>query len=564
MMVTTDKLNCNILADLLIAHGVKLAIASPGSRNAPLLVALTRRREIRTEIVIDERSAGFIALGAAIETGEPVALCCTSGSAVLNYAPAVAEAYYRGVPLIVVSADRPLEWIDQDDSQTIRQPGALECIVKTTTDIPPDLGTESARWMATREINDAIAIAMTPRRGPVHINIRIDAPLGQQCNYKSHRDIAIKSTALMPAVSQEVIEEAAHLICNNERVMIIAGFMSPDAGLSRSLEIIGRLPGVTILTETIANLHSDSFVSAIDLALNQATRAADPSLYHPSLVITLGGALVSRKIKEFLRNVPSLSHWHIGVTDHFVDCFRHLCVSVKTDPAVFFKHLADRISTATAVNSSFRHLWMDAFRRGIDFQERKIATEGWTDMKAFHTLLSALPADSHLHFSNGTPIRYSQLMGYIPFARVDCNRGVSGIDGCTSTALGSSFVSPHGIILISGDMSFQYDLSALSSTLLSPRLKMIVTMNSGGGIFRFIESTSRLPEREDFFSRCMNLPLKAIAHAYGIRYFHAAEENELKRVLPEFIAENSRPVILAIDTPAEESAASLRNYFESR
>ena len=563
-MVTTDKLNCNILVDLLIAHGVKLAIASPGSRNAPLLVALSRRCEIRTEMVIDERSAGFIALGAAIESGEPVALCCTSGSAVLNYAPAVAEAYYRGVPLIVVSADRPVEWIDQDDSQTIRQPGALYRIVKTTTDIPPALDSESAKWMATREINDAIAIALSPRRGPVHINIRIDAPLGQQGDYTVGQVAAIRSTAMMPAVSEDVISEAARMICSSERVMIIAGFMAPDAGLSRSLEQISRLPGVTVLTETIANLHSDSFVSAIDLALNQAMRADDPSIYHPSLVITLGGALVSRKIKEFLRNGPNLNHWHVGVTDHFVDCFRHLSVSVKTSPSVFFSRLADKLSSSISVKSTFGHLWMDAFKRGIDFQERKISSEGWTDMKAFYTLLSSLPADSHLHFSNGTPIRYSQLMGYIPFARVECNRGVSGIDGCTSTALGASFVSPDGVILISGDMSFQYDISALSSTLLSPRLKMIVTMNSGGGIFRFIESTSRLPEREDFFSRCMNLPIKEIAEAYGIRYFRAGNEKELKQSLPEFLSEKSHAAALAIYTPAEESALSLRAYFESR
>ncbi|MDE6582034.1 MAG: 2-succinyl-5-enolpyruvyl-6-hydroxy-3-cyclohexene-1-carboxylic-acid synthase, partial [Duncaniella sp.] len=315
-MVTTDKLNCNILADLLIAHGVKLVIASPGSRNAPLLVALSRRPELRMEMVIDERSAAFIALGAAIESGQPVAVCCTSGTALLNYAPAVAEAYYRGIPLIVVSADRPREWIDQDDSQTIRQPRALAGIVKTETDIPAMLDHEPARWMARREINDAIAIALSPRRGPAHINIRIEAPLGNLGEYSPCSAQKIISTSVKPSVSDDVITEAAHLVATSPRVMIVAGFMAPDKELNGALDRIARLPGVAVLTETVANLHSESFISAIDLALNQTLRSGDADTYRPDIVITLGGALVSRKIKEFLRNTPSLIHWHVGVTAH--------------------------------------------------------------------------------------------------------------------------------------------------------------------------------------------------------------------------------------------------------
>lgn len=563
-MVTTDKLNCNILTDLLVAHGVKLVIASPGSRNAPLLVALSRRDELRMEMVVDERSAAFIALGAAIESGEPVAICCTSGSALLNYAPAVAEAFYRGIPLIVVSADRPPEWIDQDDSQTIRQPGALAGVVKTTADIPCRLTHESEKWMTVREINDALAIALSPRRGPVHINIRIDAPLGKLTDYNAGQSPVIMTSSVWPSVSDEVIREASLAVTSHRKIMIVAGFMAPDTELNESLQRLSKLPGVAVLTETVANLHSPDFISAIDLALNQALRDEDSSRFRPEMVITLGGALVSRKIKEFLRSTPSLIHWHVGIAEHYVDCFKHLSLAVKTSPSVFFGRLADDIEGRATVASDFGKIWRDAFRKGIEFQERKIAREGWADMKAFSTLLKSLPESSILHFSNGTPIRYSQLMGYLYFARVDCNRGVSGIDGCTSTALGASLVAPSDVILVSGDMSFQYDIAALSSRLLSSRLKMVVALNSGGGIFRFVESTSRLPEREEFFSRCMNLPLKELAEAYGIRYLQAGSDDELKNVLPIFLSESDRPVILGITTPAEESAESLRSYFESR
>ncbi len=564
-ILTTDKLSCNILADLLIAHGISLVIASPGSRNVPLLIALSRRKELKVEIVVDERSAAFIALGAAIRSGKPVAICCTSGSALLNYAPAVAEAYYRNVPLIVISADRPVEWIDQDDSQTIRQPGCLTNIVKSQCDIPSDLSYRPVYRMACREINDSLAIALSPSRGPVHINIRIDAPLNRETEYEAGSAPVIRTTGLHPSVSEVVINEAAETISFTPKVLIVAGFMSPDKTLNDALERIVKLSGAVVLTETIANLYSPVFIPAIDLTLNQILHSGEEYRYKPLLVITMGGALVSRKIKEFLRSLDDVTHWHVGEREHFVDCFMNLDLAVKTSPATFFSKVADVLDSADKVSSpEFLSIWHAAYASGLIHMKERLSTESWTDMKAFDILLDNLPDDSEIHFSNGTPIRYSQLFGFRHFARVECNRGVSGIDGCTSTALGASLASGRNIILISGDMSFQYDLAALSSRLLSPRLKMIVLNNSGGGIFRFISATSGLPERETFFSDCMNLPIKGIADAYGIKFIEAGNEAELRDAMPRFLEEKDKAVILSVNTPAVESAESLKLYFEAR
>jgi 2-succinyl-5-enolpyruvyl-6-hydroxy-3-cyclohexene-1-carboxylate synthase len=168
------------LATLLASHGVKRAVLSPGSRNVPLLVAVSKEPSIETEVVVDERSAAFMALGMASISGCPVALVCTSGTALLNYAPAVAEAYYRHIPLVVVSADRPHCWIDQDDSQTIRQQGALASIVKASYDISADAVTPDDDWYANRVINDALINATTGCKGPVHINMQINEPLGNR------------------------------------------------------------------------------------------------------------------------------------------------------------------------------------------------------------------------------------------------------------------------------------------------------------------------------------------------------------------------------------------------
>lgn len=559
-MVTTDKLNCNILARLLECHGIRQVVASPGSRNAPLLLALSSRESITMSMVVDERSAAFIALGMIRESRQPVAVVCTSGTALLNYAPAVAEAYYEGLPLIVVSADRPLEWIDQDDSQTIRQPGALANFVKTTCDIPARIPEKDDRWMAGRLINDTLLIAMRGRKGPVHINIRIDAPLGNTID-TDLQDFKLVKEAFTEQISPDEIAPYAGIMAATLRVMIIAGFMQHSPELSAILGKLSERNNVVVMTETVANVtRSGNIIPAIDLALCRLPR--EDAAYRPDLVITIGGALISRKIKEFIRDCNEIDHWHIGSSEHLVDCFRHLSLTINRDPVEVFKAINDGISMTPDVESDYCRRWKLLYDEALKSHKEYIGRVKWSDMKAFDMTLGFLHNyKPSLHFSNGTPIRYSQLFGYLEFPDAHCNRGVSGIDGSTSTALGASVLHEGTTVLLSGDMSFQYDLAALSSGLMSPRFKMIVIDNKGGGIFRFVKSTADIPGREHFFSDCMNLPLMKIAEAYGLSYFEASDEAELSNALPQFMEEQERPVLLAVHTPAEYSAEILKSYF---
>ncbi|MCM1520262.1 MAG: 2-succinyl-5-enolpyruvyl-6-hydroxy-3-cyclohexene-1-carboxylic-acid synthase [Lachnoclostridium sp.] len=560
-MVTTDKLNCNILAELLESHGIKRVVASPGSRNAPLLLALSSRQSITMSMVIDERSAAFIALGMIRESHQPVAIVCTSGTALLNYAPAVAEAFYEGLPLIVVSADRPLEWIDQDDSQTIRQPGALANFVKTTCDIPARIPERDDQWMAGRLINDALIIAMRGRKGPVHINIRIDAPLGNSID-TALPDFKVVKEAFAEKISIGEISPYAEAIASSPRVMIIAGFMQHSPVISRILGKMSERDNIVVLTETVANVTtSGNIIPAIDLVLRLLPEMDEA--YRPDLVITIGGALISRKIKEFVRGCHNIRHWHIGRSEHLVDCFRHLSLTLNCDPVEVFGAIYDRIEMLTEAESDYCIRWKRLYDQALWSHKEYVERVRWSDMKAFDLTLGFLHKYTpSLHFSNGTPIRYSQLFGYLGFKDVHCNRGVSGIDGSTSTALGASVVHDGITVLLSGDMSFQYDLSALSSKLMSPRFKMVVIDNNGGGIFRFVKSTADIPGRERFFSSCMNLPLMKIAEAYNISYFEASDEAELLNALPQFMDEQERPALLAIHTPPEYSADILKRYFD--
>lgn len=560
-MITTDKLPCNILADLLIAHGIKDVIVSPGSRNSPLIVALARRKELNLHVVIDERSAAFIGLGIAVQSFCPVALVCTSGTALLNYAPAVAEAFYRAVPLIVVSADRPSEWIDQDDSQTLWQQNALAPYVKRSCDIGAHLEFANGEWMCDRIINDVLLEAVCGRRGPVHINVRLDSPLTRMCERPEDSSRVIRMVTPPLELSTAEARRLGEKLASPKKVLVIVGFHEPDERLNRALVKLARLPNVVVMTETIANLHSPLFISRIDMTLRILSKEDRDNL-RPDVVITAGGALVSRHIKEWLRSMDRrVEHWHVGLSHVTVDCFKHLSLRIEMDAPVFLRQLASALQIhQTPCGYSF--LWHEIYERAIASHDEYVRNSPWCDLTAFSYITDHLPQRWNLHLSNGTSIRYAQLMDCSRLHRCECNRGVSGIDGCTSTALGASVLYQDVTLLISGDMSFQYDISALASQLMSPKFKMIVLCNGGGGIFRFISATSELPEREEFLAVGSNLPLRKLAEGYGFSYFEASSMSELTTVFPAFIAESSSPALLAVNTPPQLSAEVLKRYFE--
>lgn len=560
---TSDKLSARVLADLLAAHGVKRAVLSPGSRNAPLLVALERQGDIECDVVVDERSAAFTALGMSVQSGMCVALCCTSGTALLNYAPAVAEAFYRHVPLVIVSADRPEEWIDQDDSQTIWQQDALGPYVKRRCDISARLDFDNGHWWANRVINDALLEATSGVPGPVHINIRLDAPLGQTAAHDARPERVIGRVVAETGLTTAEARALAELAASPRRVMIVAGFMEPDSKLNRALGRLADMPNIVVLTETIANLHNPAFVGRIDSTLC-CIGAEEREVMAPDLVITLGGALVSRHLKEWLRSLPAeAEHWHVGHTHTTVDCLQHLSLRIEMAPGVFFGQLAWTVRPHKAP-SDYARLWREASERARRHHADAVERAPWCDLKAIDTILGMMPKGWNLHLSNGTPIRYAQLSDCSRIHRCECNRGVSGIDGCTSTAIGASAVYGGVTMLLSGDMSFQYDIGALGSPLLGPRMKMVVMANGGGAIFRFIASTRSLPELEKDFAVGTCLPLEDLCRGYGIAYFEATDMESLRAVWPEFEREKRRPALLAVRTDGPLSAQVLREYFLGR
>lgn len=554
-METTNHEMCRALAELSVAHGVRYAVLSPGSRNAPLLVAFARETAIKHYVVIDERVAAFMALGMAARLQEPVALVCTSGTALLNYAPAVAEAYYRHVPLIVISADRPDEWIDQDDSQTIRQRGIFAPFIKASYHLPVDAREELNMWYATRMINEALLTAKASCPGPVHINVPLREPLCGTAEYMPGRFRAMQMMKPSRQLAAADLSALTAEFARHDKIMVFASLLSPSPAVQAALSRMAALPQVMVLTESVSNVQDPRFIPTVDRVLTAIDNSEKPA-FAPSLLITVGGAPISRMAKLFMRRYAPAVHWRIGEEQHIIDTMQCLTCQIDADPAWLLANLAQCPSR----DSGYAALWKEREARAGCLHDSFVEAAPWCALKAFSILLPSLPEGVSLHLSNGTSVRYAQLFNTPQVAQTYSNRGVSGIDGCTSTALGSACVDDGTTLLITGDMSFAYDAGGLATGYATPRFKVVVLCNGGGGIFRFIKGPSDLPELEECFEVKRRIPVEGYAALHGFRFFKAASVEELRDVLPRFWAEEEQPALLALETDGVTDAAVLRAY----
>ena len=558
----TAKTFCSILFDVMQQKGVGDVVCSPGSRNAPLLIAAAARQNMRKHVVIDERNAAFMALGMAMVSRKPVALVCTSGTALLNYAPAVAEAFYQSVPLIVISADRPEQWIDQDDSQTLRQFEALSNFVKKSYQLPA-WGDDNSelQWYANRIANDAMIEATSRRNGPVHINVRLGEPLNGKTPHTTGRERVIDMLTADSIANKEVVKALAEE-ASRCKVMLVAGFLPPDEKLQKAVSEFCRLPNVTVMAETLSNLYV-RYANDIDSVITAYDDAFLDSMA-PDLVISIGGSLVSRKLKEYLRrNSGKCRHWSLGWNHTTSDVFQSITKRIEVDPARFLRLLTAFMAKMVDEDSEEAHFCIDWFNAKLEARSMKmhsvITLKEWCEMMALEEIFTSVPQAANLFLSNGTVVRYAQLLNNKKPHASYCNRGVSGIDGSISTAIGGAKAYGRMTVIVSGDMSMAYDLGSLALPEIPDSTRLIVIDNCGGGIFRFIPTTSGLDEREQYFCTRPQLPLRQLAEGYGWEYAEAASKRELNEALKTFFHEGKKK-ILRVVCDGELSAKVLKDY----
>jgi len=554
--MTSDHFAAAELARLCAAKGVKYAVISPGSRSAPLVIAFDQQEGIQCLQVIDERSAAFFALGMAQQLHGPVALICTSGSAVLNYGPAIAEAFYQRIPLMVITADRPEEWVDQGEGQAIRQHGVLALHMKRSVQLPRITSDELARWHCGRLINEAIDETLLPVAGPVHVNVPFAEPL-----YGTTEDVGT-SRFIAPVMTESfILPDHARWLLGQlsacKKVMVLAGQGVWSEGMRKQLVQFTSLPQVTVHTEATSNLDDTAFITCIDRVIEAVSKKNEKDL-RPDLLITFGGAVVSKRVKTLLRKWKPAQHWNVDAGQRHYDTYQSLTHDIAVSPEIFFAQLTPGVQ---ANDSFYGEAWkmMDESTRGK--HNRILGAAPFCDLTVFNTLNDRIPGDSAIHLANSTPARYAQLFDRVRGHRWFGNRGTSGIDGCTSTAAGAAFATQELTTLITGDTAFCYDSNAFWNRHLSPNLKVIVIDNGGGNIFRYIDGPDKRADLLPWFEAPHGRSIEKLVTSFDLPYYHANDQASLEAAIDKLYAVHEQAAVLHITTNAETSPKVLRDYF---
>ncbi len=527
------------------AHNIRHAIVCAGSRNAPLAHSFAACPDIESIQCVDERSAAFEALGMAEVLQEPVIVCVTSGSAMLDAAPAIAEAFYQEIPLILVSADRPSCWIDQRDGQTMHQPYALKEFVRCSVQLP-ESGNISH---ANRLINMAYLAARGPVPGPVHINVPIDEP------FFSCTTSELPAPRVLHAErpsGYDVSPDARAEIMSARRILIAAGQMPADPDTQAAIARLGRY-GVVTIAEHLANLPADTgAVTLADLALAVLSKEERRSLA-PDLVITIGGHIVSKRFKRFLRSLEPLSHWHTGTDDNAApDVFQHLTRLVRTDTNSFLAALEKVLAEKEeAQEKAFQSSWHKVQAALAAKVQAYFADDclPFSDLACMAHFFNTLPEGAYLHLANSSPVRNAQYFSLPENTHVYCNRGVNGIDGSLSAALGNAIATDRPVFCLIGDLSFFYDSNALWRQSLPGNLHILLFNNGGGNIFRTLPGLDS-PYRDTFIAGSNSFSAREQAMQAHLAYVCAKTAAELDRELPGFVSSNTA-CLLEVCTDAE-------------
>ncbi|GGG47814.1 2-succinyl-5-enolpyruvyl-6-hydroxy-3-cyclohexene-1-carboxylic-acid synthase [Hymenobacter glacieicola] len=621
--------------------GITDVVLSPGSRCAPLTIAFARHPAITVRTVPDERVAAFIGLGLAQAQRRAVALVCTSGTAGLNYAPAVAEAYFQQIPLVVFTADRPPEWIDQLDGQTIRQADLYGAHAKGTFTFPADTTHPDAHWHAGRIVSEAIGLAEQFPAGPVQVNVPLREPFypkaGEQLQFQP-----VKVTRELPGRPQlpaAALQELREAVQTTGRVLVVAGQHPASAELLLAVRQFAAAYQVPVVGDLIANLHlpaapnfdqrlrplgrQDVFMAVPEPGLKAALK--------PELLITFGQSLISKALKLYLRTAKPTQHWHVQPAGAVADTFQSLTKVVRMEPTDFFAALlaeaprsttnsigvsessdlssihsatttstpyvttpnhtaapdATRVAAAPAPTGPVRLVWPGsgahlseaAASAKAAYLKPWLAAENWAEgflqkfmqqpnqpfneFTAIYRALQLLPDHTALHLANSMAVRYANILG-LPAGRtaeVFANRGTSGIDGCTSTAIGAALAQPdRPVVLLTGDVAFFYDRNAFWHNYPTPNLRVILLNNHAGGIFRLIDGPRQQPELEEFFETRQPLTAENTARDFHLHYHTARTFTELESALPVFFAPESGASLLEITTDSPTNAEFFEQY----
>ena len=549
----TDKKSILQLAALLKAHGVKRIVLCPGSRNIPIVQTLANIPDFTCYPVTDERSAGFFAIGLALHGGGPAAVCCTSGTALVNLHPAVAEAFYQQIPLVVISADRPAAWIGQMDGQTLPQPNIFGSLVKKSVTLP-EVNSSEDEWYCNRLINEALLATHHHGKGPVHINVPVSEPffllpedtLPEPRVMARYQGLNVYDKDYQPLIDR---------LNKYQRRMAIVGQMNLIYLFDkRYIKLLNK--HFAWFTENISNktIPGDAIrnIEALMCSMNAETLEK----MRPELLITYGGHIISKRLKKFLRKYPPLEHWHISADGEIADLYGALTTVIEMDPFEFLEKIAPMLDTRTP---EYPHTW--------EMMSKKLpeAHFDYSEMGAIEQVIKRLPTPCSLHLANSSVVRYAQFFSIPEQVEILSNRGTNGIEGSLSTAIGYATVSDKLNFIMIGDLSFFYDMNALWNSNYGSNIRILLLNNYGGEIFDALPGLKLHENARRFVSATHKTSAKAWAEDRGFEYLSAENGYELDQALEKFVypSVTRQPILLEVFTDKKTDIEMLKEYYHN-
>ena len=558
---------------LCVAKNIRHVVISPGSRNAPLTIGFTHHPEIKAYSIVDERCSGFFALGMAQQLQQPVALVCTSGSALLNYYPAVAEAFYSDIPLVVISADRPIERIDIGDGQTIRQKNVFENHILFSANLYSEIVLENSssdkklqqkqfesQKHNEREINLALNKALE-EKGPVHINVPFYEPLYEMVEKASVKPLQILPEIRVRDYSEKEFVPYAEIWNKAKRKMVIVGVAQPNSVEQKFLDFLAQDESVLVLSETTSNLNHPEFFTRIDTLIGPIERSEDSEkqfeALRPDILLSFGGMIVSKKIKTFLRNFQPEHHWHVDPKKAYNTFFclnKHFETSINS----FLKKFHPLLEKG---ESDYALHWKNIRKLRQARHDLYVGEIQYSDFKAMQVVVPSVPEKYNVQLGNSATVRYAQLFKWDQTQKLFCNRGTSGIDGSVSTAVGAALINKDPTLLICGDLSLFYDSNGLWNNYIPKNFRIIVLNNEGGGIFRILPGNKNTENFDTYFETVHHMNARPVCELYDIEYLSANNSEEISEALHGFYEVSEKPKLLEIFTPRQINDEVLLEYF---
>jgi len=543
------------IAEIFSRKNVKTTIICPGSRSAALTISMVRHPDIKTFSISDERSAGFIGMGMAQVTGETVALVCTSGTAAYNFAPAIAEAYFQEIPMIILTADRPAEWIHQYDGQTIYQREIYGKHVKKSFELPADYTNSDAVWQIERVMNEAINLTQVHPKGPVHVNVPIREPF-----YPTPQEEIIFDRSVRIIQNAEIDKKLPNQFWidfkeiwqNSENKLIVVGHRQ-SSELNEILTKFSDELCVPVVADIISNVNTIDPILA-DVFLSSKNESFKQKL-KPDLLITCGKSVISKNLKIFVRNNRPTYHFHIQENPDLIDPFQTLTHKVEVSPEYFFGQLFEDLDFQNfkegdeEVDNDYVEFWNNASVVAKQKLNSFLNNSDYCEFKVIRNIVNKLPENSIFHLANSMVVRYSNLIGLEKGKNIEvfANRGTSGIDGSLSSAVGCALKTDKIVTCLIGDMSFFYDRNAFWNSYLPDNLRVILINNHGGNIFRIIDGPNKQPEVREYFETKQNSTAEYFCKENDVEYVKVFDETSLENALNLLHQKSSRPVVIEVE-----------------